>query len=134
MQWLIILLFVLLSVLAGVKFRALRRARVQGEDLAPLLRELLPDEIAERPRMLLYFYREHCAACRAVTPLVEELSRQDKGVVKLDVRRHLSIARHFGIKSTPSLVLLERGRVSDVHVGTISEVTLQQFYARRNVS
>ncbi len=138
MHWLLILLLVsllvLLLLLVGMKLRtSLKRAGVAHKDPLPALYEVLPDGISVRPRMLLYFYSEHCAACRVVTPLVEALYHRDEGVVKLDVRRHLLTARHFGIKSTPSLVLIEHGRIAGVHVGTINQVNLQQFYEGRNV-
>jgi thioredoxin 1 len=78
--------------------------------------------------MLLYFYSEHCGACRPVTPLIDELSRARQGVVKVDVRRHIDTARRFGIMGTPSLVLVDKGQIARVHVGAISDGYLQQFY------
>lgn len=132
MPWLIFLLLALLVVLVGLTFHALRHAKHRREALVPPLTAVLPEGVAVRPRMLLYFYSEHCVACRTVTPLVEALHRQDDSVVKLDVRRHLMTARHLGVTSTPSLVLLEHGRIAGVHVGGISEVTLQQFYGSGN--
>lgn len=128
MLWLAILLLALLLVLTFMKFQSLRRDKHRQEALGPPLHEVLPEGVAVRPRMLLYFYSEHCTACRVVTPLVESLHQQDDGVVKLDVRRHLMTARHFGINSTPALVLLEQGCITGVHVGTISQDALQQFY------
>lgn len=131
MQWLIILLIALLLVLSVIKFRRLRHAEHQQDNLAPPLHEILPKGVVAQPRMLLYFYSEHCTPCRSVTPLVDELHRHGKDVVKVDVRRHLMTARHFGIRKTPSLVLVERGRITGVHVGDISNATLRQFYEGR---
>lgn len=133
MYWLIILLIALLVVLTVLKFRLLRHAGRQDDNVAPPLQELLPDGVAAQPRMLLYFYSEHCVPCRSVTPLVEELDRRGEGVVKLDVRRHLMTARRFGVRTTPSLVLVESGRIAGIHAGAISRATLQQFYEGRRV-
>ena len=133
MQWLIIPLIALLLVLAVMKFRVLRRARRQEDNVAPPLHEVLPEGVAAQPRMLLYFYSEHCAPCRSVTPLIEELyHRRGEGVVKVDVRRHLMTARRFGIRTTPSLILVDRGRIAGIHTGSISQATLQQFYDGRS--
>lgn len=129
MTWLIILLVSLLLILAIIKFRLLRRAGRMEACEAPPLHEVLPDGMTEYPRrMLLYFYSEHCVPCRSVTPLVEALHRRGGGVVKVDVRRHHLTARRYGIRSTPSLVLVDRGCITGVHVGAISDTTLQQFY------
>lgn len=133
MYWLIILLIALLVVLTVVKFRLLRSAGRQNDNKAPPLQEVLPEGVAARPRMLLYFYSEHCVPCRTVTPLIEELDQRGEDVVKLDVRRHLMTARRFGVRSTPSLVLVEGGRIAGVHAGAISRTTLLQFYKGRRV-
>ncbi len=128
MPWLSILLLVLLLMLIGLVFLSLHRAKCrQATPVLPLQR-ILPDGVDVCPRMLLYFYSEHCSACRAVTPLVDALHQQEGGVVKLDVRRHLLTARHFGINSTPALVLLDRGRLAGTHFGAIGEARLRQFY------
>jgi thiol-disulfide isomerase/thioredoxin len=128
MPWLIILLIALLLALTVLKAWLLWQERRRLENMAPALQELLPDGIAAGQRMLLYFYNEHCGSCRSVTPLIEELYRRGVGVVKVDVRRHLMMARRFGIRATPSLVVLERGQIACVHVGAINDATLQQFY------
>ena len=128
MQWMIILLTALLLVLCAIKLNLLRRARLRQETQAPPLQEVLPGGIVARPRMLFYFYSEHCGLCRSVTPLIEDLRSRADGVVKVDVRRHLMTARRFGISSTPSLVLVEQGRIAGIHVGAISAAMLQQFY------
>jgi thioredoxin 1 len=129
MQWLIILLIALLLVLTGGKAFVLLRTRRQQESLAPSLHELMPEGEATGQRLLLYFYSEHCGSCRNVTPLIEELNRQGKGVVKVDVRRHLMTARRYGINATPSLVLVERGQIACTHVGAINDAMLQRFYS-----
>lgn len=128
MPWLIILLIALLLALTVLKFRQLRQERRRQEDMAPALLELLPHGIAAGQRMVLYFYTQHCGACRSVTPLIEDLYRRGAGVVKVDVRRHLLMARRFGIRATPSVVVLERGQVACIHVGAISGAALQQLY------
>ncbi len=132
MRWLGFLLLVSLPVMAGLTRYALYATRRRRTGPEQPLSVVLPEGVAVRPKMLLYFYSEHCAACRSVTPLIEALHGREEGVVKLDVRRHLMTARHFGIKTTPSLVLLERGRIADIHVGAINQVALQQFYQGRS--
>lgn len=128
MPWLIILLVALLLALTVLKARLLRQERCRQESMAPALLELLPDGVDTGQRMVLYFYSQHCGSCRSVTPLIEELYRRGAEVVKVDVRRHLPMARRFGIRATPSVVVLERGQIACVHVGAITDTTLQQLY------
>jgi thioredoxin 1 len=128
MEWILQALIGLLLLYALLQTGLLWRARRQKARSAPPLHEVLPEGVAPQPRMLLYFYSEHCGACRRVTPLIDELSRARDGVVKVDVRRYRDSARRFGIMVTPSLVVIDNGRIELVHEGVISGGKLQQFY------
>jgi len=128
MHWMLNALIVLLLLFALMQLVLLWRAKRQEGKAAPPLHEVLPQGVVPQPRMLFYFYSEHCGACRHVTPLVDELSQARDGVVKVDVRRHIDTARRFGIMGTPSLVLVDRGQIARIHVGAISDGKLQQFY------
>lgn len=131
MNWILEMLFAVLCVLALTLLWLVWWSRRQERKVAPPLHEVLPDGIAPQPRMLLYFYSEHCGACRAVTPLIEALGQERTGVVKVDVRRHIETARRFDIVRTPSLVLVDEGRIAGVHVGAISDSKLLHFYDGR---
>lgn len=122
-----ILLFILIIFMVAQALRLLRGKRRQ-EMTAPPLAEVLPEEIPPQPQMLFYFYNEHCGHCRRVTPLIEEMRQRHDGVVMVDVRRQMSVARRFGVVGTPSLVRVDDGLVSNVHVGAISQKQLQRFF------
>ena len=124
LQVLLLFLIFFAVILVVLALKAKRRR----DKAAPPLSEVLPEEIPPRPRMLFYFYSEHCGQCRGVTPLIEALQRQDEGVVMVDVRRQMAVARRFGGLGTPSLVRVDGGIVSNVHVGTISPRQLQRFF------
>jgi thioredoxin 1 len=128
MQWLLLALVLLLLVVAGMQVALLVKVKKQEGRQAPPLDEVLPEGVSPQPRMLLYFYSEHCGPCRNVTPLVEELGRQHAGVIKVDVRRHMQTARQFGVMGTPSLVRVDNGTISRVHVGGISGKRLESLF------
>lgn len=128
MNWILAAFVVLLVLVAVLRLVRWWRTRRQQGKAAPPLHEVVPEGIEPQPRMLFYFYSEHCGACRQVTPLIEALGREREGVVKVDVRRHIGTARRFGIMGTPSMVLVDRGQIARVHVGAISGGELQQFY------
>lgn len=125
MVWLLLLLIIIL--LAGVWGMLLRQSK-KPQGAAPPLSEVLPEGIEARPKMLFYFYSEHCGHCRRVTPLVEALEKEQPGVVKVDVRRQLATARRFGVKGTPTLFRVDHGNISGVHVGEINHQRLRQFF------
>lgn len=128
MQWLLLALVLVLILVAALQLMMYLRARRQEGRAAPPLEEVLPAGVAPQQRMLLYFYSEHCGPCKTVTPLVEALGQTHDGVVKVDVRRHMETARRFGIMGTPSLVRVDEGTISRVHMGGITAKRLEQLY------
>ena len=61
-----------------------------------------------------------CGPCRMVAPVLDELSREFAGrlkVVKVDVDRSPLVAQRFDARSIPLLVFLRHGDVVDTVVG-----------------
>ena len=67
------------------------------------------------------FWAEWCGPCRAVSPGVEELSKEysDKmDFVKIDVDQNNEIAQKFNVFSIPTLAIFKDGQVVSQKVGT----------------
>jgi len=79
-------------------------------------------ELVERsPQpVLVDFWAEWCAPCRAIAPALEQLAAEYAGrarVVKVDVDRCPATARRFGIRSIPTLALFQGGEPVETTVG-----------------
>ena len=68
--------------------------------------------------VLVDFWAEWCAPCRAVSPIAEELAKEKVGemkVLKLNADENPQVTAGYGVRSIPTLVLfsggVERGRV-----------------------
>ena len=75
---------------------------------------------AERP-VLVDFYADWCGPCRNQKQVLEAAApdlRERVDVVKVDVDREPGLARQFGVKSIPTLVLFRNGRGRDHAGGT----------------
>ena len=69
---------------------------------------------ADKP-VLVDFWAEWCGPCRTVAPILEELSREFDGqlkVVKLDVESNPRIAQAYNIRGIPALLLFKNGQVA----------------------
>ncbi|HRN94806.1 MAG: thioredoxin [Chitinophagales bacterium] len=70
------------------------------------------------------FWAEWCGPCRAIAPIVEELSKEYEGkavVGKLDVDNNPETAMKYGIRSIPTILFIKNGQVVDKHVGAASK-------------
>jgi thioredoxin 1 len=79
----------------------------------------------DRPA-LLYFYSEHCPPCRQTTPDVDALAAERSSVFKVDVTQAPDLARHLGVRVTPTFLVIRDGRVTRVLLGAKPRSTLER--------
>jgi thioredoxin 1 len=76
-------------------------------------------------KLLVYFYSPSCGACKAMTPVVEEMSRKNSNIFKINVARDWDIARKFGVMGTPATILVENSKISKYILGARNEQFLR---------
>lgn len=81
-------------------------------DIAQLTTDTFQDSIAGELPVLVDFWAQWCAPCRAVAPILEEIARENESrlrVVKLNVDENPDVAQRLGILSIPTLILFAKG-------------------------
>jgi thioredoxin 1 len=80
-----------------------------------------PDKVLESDRpVLVDFWAEWCAPCRALGPIMESLADEygDRvTVAKLDIDANHEAAMRYGIRSIPTVMLFADGEVVDTFIG-----------------
>lgn len=78
--------------------------------------------------VLVDFYADWCGPCKAIAPVIEQLSKEYEGkvkFVKVDTDANQDLAMKFGIMSIPTMMLFSKGKVEDIVVGAVPSNVLK---------
>lgn len=77
--------------------------------------------------VLVDLYADWCQPCKQLSPIVEEVSRELAGklkVVKVNVDESPGVARAFRVQSIPTLALIAGGQIADLQQGLLPKAAI----------
>jgi thioredoxin 2 len=89
-------------------------------------------DVAERSPVpaLVDLWATWCGPCRMVSPALERLAEELAGnlkLVKVNADENPAVSRRFEVRSIPTLVLLDHGKVVDTQIGAVPEHQLRSW-------
>lgn len=75
------------------------------------------------------FWAEWCGPCRAIGPVVEELSKEYAGKVnigKVNVDQNPQVSMQYGITSIPAILFIKGGQIVDKQIGAVPRAVLEK--------
>ncbi len=88
--------------------------------------EVLKSEVP----VLVDFWAEWCAPCKALSPTIEAVAKDYLGkakVVKLNVDQNIATSSRYNIKGIPTLLLFKGGMVREQVVGTTGKEAIARM-------
>jgi thioredoxin 1 len=86
------------------------------------------ETISSEGVVLVDCWAKWCAPCRALTPIIDELSKEYDGraiIGKLDVDANQAISNKYAIRTIPTIFIFKGGKLVDTTVGAASKATLK---------
>ena len=101
-----------------------------ADDTLHLTEASFDTEVGRHKEVLMVdFWAEWCAPCRAIAPTLEELARDSAGKVslaKVNVDEHPGLAARYGVRSIPTILFMKDGTVVDQVIGAVPKAQLKK--------
>jgi len=86
--------------------------------------------------VLVDFWATWCGPCKTLGPILEKLAGEYAGafrLAKVDCDKEQQLAGMFGVRSIPTVVLIQGGQIVDAFSGALPESQVREFLKRHQV-
>ena len=85
--------------------------------------------------VLIDFYADWCGPCLMLSPVIEEISDEFDGKVKVckaNVDENPELTAKFGIENIPAVFLIKNGEIVDSFVGYREQEAIEDFLSQEH--
>jgi len=85
--------------------------------------------VKEHPYVIVDFWAEWCAPCRAIAPIVDELAKRYAGkvtFVKLNTDENPAVPQRYMVMGIPTLLFFKDGKLVDQVVGAMPRAPFEE--------
>ncbi|MBE7019464.1 MAG: thioredoxin [Ruminococcaceae bacterium] len=91
------------------------------------LKNFQEDVLNQEIPVLVDFFATWCGPCKMLAPVLEELNDEYGGrikIVKIDIDKHIELARQFRVATVPTMMIFENGEAKETVIGYHSKEEL----------
>lgn len=91
------------------------------------LKSFQEDVLDQEIPVLVDFFATWCGPCKMLAPVLEELDSEYGGrikIVKVDIDKHIELARQFRVATVPTMMIFENGEQKETVIGYHSKEEL----------
>ncbi len=76
------------------------------------------NELIKDNTVVVDFYANWCGPCKMLGPVLEEIAKEKNiKLIKVDVDKHDTLARNYGVMSIPYVLIFKNGEISNKFIG-----------------
>lgn len=101
-----------------------------GENVLEVTSENFEKEVLKSEKTVLVdFYAEWCGPCKRLSPIVEEVAKEEEEVkfVKMNIDNCEDIAIEYQVMSIPTLIVMKNGKEVNRSVGLIDKEQVKEL-------
>jgi len=84
-----------------------------------MVTEVTSFDAIRKGNVIVDFYTSTCGPCRALNPVLEEISKEFSNIMvaKVEVTRNPDVSQQFGVMSVPTVVFMKDAQIKHVSRG-----------------
>lgn len=86
--------------------------------------------------VLVDFWATWCEPCKTLSPILEKVTAEYAGafrLAKIDCDKEQQLAGMFGVRSIPTVVLIQGGQIADAFSGALPESQIREFLTKHRI-